>query len=197
MDTDKMTDNELMALTATGNEKAFRALFDRYYTPLTLFADRYLDDTEQAVDTVQNFFIALYEQARTLEIKSVKAFFYQSVRNRCLNEIKHRKVRMAFESETLAGSSPTGDSHDVEDQIFASELEAKIAAIINTLSPQCKRVFEMSRFEEIPNAEIAEQLGISKRTVETHITKALSVLRKNLGENFGVYLLIYQFITHQ
>ncbi len=197
MDIDKMTDNELMALTATGNEKAFRALFDRYYTPLTLFADRYLDDTEQAVDTVQNFFIALYEQARTLEIKSVKAFFYQSVRNRCLNEIKHRKVRMAFESETLAGSSPTGDSHDVEDQIFASELEAKIAAIINTLSPQCKRVFEMSRFEEIPNAEIAEQLGISKRTVETHITKALSVLRKNLGENFGAYLLIYQFITHQ
>ncbi len=197
MNVSNLSDNELMALVAKHNEKAFRLLFDRYYTQLTLFADKYLDDTDAATDIVQGFFIALYEQAETLDIKAVKSFFFQSVRNRCLNELKHRKVHMNFEAQTVATATFDDHSDHIEDRIFASELEARIASIIDTLSPQCKKVFEMSRFEEIPNAEIAEQLGISKRTVETHITKALSVLRKNLGPHAEVYLLIYQFLINQ
>ncbi len=169
-------DDELAALIAADSPDAFRILFDRYHTALTLFALRFLGDEDAACDVVQTVFLTIYEQRGRLEIHtSLRSFLYQSVRNRCLNEIKSRKVRRLYFDAELAQSEP--GSPAVEQAVEQSELEARLAQAVEQLPPQCRRVFELSRYDAVPNAEIAEQLNISKRTVETQISKALRHLR--------------------
>lgn len=173
------SDSELMAQISRGNDRAFRALFDRYYTPLTIFADRILGDTDAAVDVVQSLFVAVYEQRETLSISNVRSFLFQSTRNRCLNEIKHLKIHNNYVDCLTATESELTD--DVEETIAAAELQARLTTAIAQLPTQCRRIFEMSRFDGLTNAEIAERLNLSKRTVETQISKALASLRKSLG----------------
>lgn len=179
MDIKSKTDNELLEAVARADERAFRVLFDRYYAPLTIYASRMLHDDDAATDVVQSFFVALYEQCRTLSVSNVRSFFFQSVHNRCLNELKHHKVRDAYAEYTIA--TETEQTEDIEEGIYASELEAQLANAIEQLPVQCRRIFKMSRFDDLSNAEIAERLDLSKRTVETQISKALQSLRKWAG----------------
>lgn len=167
----------------SGRESSYEQLFRDYYRPLTVFALRYLSDIDLAKELVQDLFVHLYETRRTILIStSLESYLYQSVRNRCLNQIKQWKTRKEhlekFKSEQeLAG--------DLEATIEKNELEHAIFNIVSSLPPQCQRVFILSRVKGITNSEIAEQLEISKRTVETHISNALSTLREKLGDLMG------------
>ena len=186
------TDNELFDLVVQGDEAAFRTLFEKFYTPLTVFADKYLSDIDASVDVVQSLFISIYERRSELRVAAVKPFLYQSVRNRCLNEIKHRKVQNSFaESEILTLDE---SSNTTEQLIEASELEVRLMNELEKLAPQCKRIFQMSRFDGKSNSEIAEELNISKRTVETQISNALQMLKKNLGDLFATIAILFQLI---
>lgn len=187
---DTTTDIELFErLSKNNDEKAFRTLFDRYFTQLSVYANRIVEDEDTAVDIVQSLFVRIYEQRHDLKISSPRSFLYQSVHNHCLNELKHRKVHTNYTK--FASPSFETSTNNVDDLIRQSELEARLAHAINQLPPQCRRIFEMSRFDYICNADIAEQLGISKRTVETQITKALQILRKLLGDLFVTIALLY------
>lgn len=184
-----ITDNELMQQISHGDERAFRTLFDRYFTPLSIFADKILNDTETATDIVQSLFVSLYEQRKEIKIISVKPFLYQSVRNRCLNEIKHQKIHENFAE--IEYSTTNEETNNTEDAIEMSELEARLANAIKQLPSQCRKIFEMSRFEGKTNNEIAEKLNLSKRTVETQISKALASLRHKLGDLFTTISFIF------
>lgn len=173
------TDNELFTQMAQGSEKAFRTLFDRYFTALSVYADKIVSDTDTAIDIVQSFFVNIYENKATLNVQNVRSFMFQSVHNRCLNEIKHRNIHQQYASQTII--TETEYTNDVEDMVELSEVEAQLANAIEQLPPQCKKVFEMSRFDGLTNSEIAERLDISKRTVETQISNALKFLRKIFG----------------
>lgn len=186
------TDNELMALISQGNAAAFRELFDRYFLPLSMFADRFLSDTDLATDIVQGLFVTIYEQRASIDVSSARSFLYQSVRNRCLNEIKSRKVRSKYADAVATDAQ--GVSNGLEETIALSELEARLMAAIEQLPTQCRKIFEMSRFEGIANGDIAEQLALSKRTVETQISKALAILRKSLGDLFPVVAVVFQLL---
>jgi len=162
----------------TGNESVFKQLFQDYYRPLTVFALKYLADLESAKEIVQDLFVHLYENRRTLAITiSLESYLYQSVRNRCLNHIKkqqgHQKHLKHFHNE-----QPSHE--DMEAEINKNELEHRIFRIISDLPPQCRNIFTLSRVRGLKNNEIAEQLGISKRTVETQISNALKALRSKL-----------------
>ncbi|MBP5365940.1 MAG: RNA polymerase sigma-70 factor [Bacteroidales bacterium] len=184
------TDNELFTLVTQGDEDAFRSLFEKYYTPLTVFADKYLADIDAAVDVVQSLFISIYERRQELKVVAIKPFLYQSVRNRCLNELKHQKVHSNFAESEIQTTDEAANS--TEELIEAAELEVRLMNAIDKLAPQCKRIFQMSRFEGVSNAEIAESLGISKRTVETQISNALQTLRKLLGDLFVTISILFQ-----
>lgn|SRR5574344_1017278 len=176
-----LNDMELMALVAADDASAFQVLFDRYFVPLSMYSTRMLNDEDVACDIVQSVFIAIYEQRSTLEIhSSLKSFLYQSVRNRSLNEIKSRKVRMEYHDITLSTTSE--ESNEVELEIEKSELEARLIDAVESLPSQCRKIFELSRFDGVSNSEIAEKLNLSKRTVETQITKALRVMRTILTQ---------------
>jgi RNA polymerase sigma-70 factor (family 1) len=162
----------------SGREGAYDKLFKEFYRPLTAFANSYVQDLETAKEIVQDFFVHLYEIRKTLVITtSVKSYLYQSVRNRCLNQIKHQKVQKMHYDQI---QSEQNFSEDLEDKIIETELEHMIFKVVDQLPPRCKRIFNMSRVSGLSNAEIAEQLQISKRTVETQISNALKVLREKL-----------------
>lgn len=156
----------------------FDALFRQHYAALVLYGLKYLKDKEQSKEIVQEIFIGMYERQQDLVIrKNPKSYLFQSVRNRCLNELDkmktEKKRREAYGSEKDA-------SYMFADPLEAAEFEAKLHGLIEGLPPACQKVFRLSRFDGKTNAEIAEQLDISKRTVETQISKALRMLRKAL-----------------
>jgi RNA polymerase sigma-70 factor (family 1) len=162
----------------SGQESAYESLFKEFYKPLTVFALGYVEDLEAGKEIVQELFVHLYEKRKTLVITtSIKSYLYQSVRNRCLNHIKHKQVRKMHHDRIKPEME---ESENLEDKIRETELQHRVSNIVDQLPPQCKKIFNMSRVSGLSNAEIAEQLEISKRTVETQISNALKVLREKL-----------------
>ncbi|MGN0029015.1 MAG: RNA polymerase sigma-70 factor [Marinilabiliaceae bacterium] len=181
-----LSDEELLkALQADGSEMVFRELFNRYYTPLVTFASRILsasdDPYELATDVVQNMFVSLYEHPVAEVSSSVRTLLFSSVKNACLNVIKHQKVVRKYEEEAASSfSDEAADSDSAESLIEQSEADAKVASALAKLPEQCRKIFIMSRFDGATNQQIADMLDISKRTVETQISNALRTLRKLL-----------------
>nr|WP_321407997.1 RNA polymerase sigma-70 factor [uncultured Carboxylicivirga sp.] len=173
----------------SGDESAYKSLFLKYYAQLVVFARKVVVDDDLARELVQDVFVTFYEKRNEINIHtSLKAHMYQSVRNRCLNQIKHNKIRRDHHANIFAEKKE--DEAFVEDKLQETELEERIYTVVKTLPDQCRKIFEMSRFEGTPNQEIADQLGLSKRTVETQISKALKVLRKQLIHYLNILLWI-------
>lgn len=191
----QVNDAELLEGIGNGSEKAFQELFIRYYAQLVVFARKVVIDDDLARELVQDVIVNFYEKRKEIKIhSSLKAHLYQSVRNRCLNQIKHSQIRRDHHANIYLNKK--SEEAYVDDKLEETELEQKIFSIIQTLPAQCKKIFEMSRFEGITNQEIADDLKLSKRTVETQISKALKVLRNNLaGYLEGVMILIWMLFN--
>ncbi|MCQ2236293.1 MAG: RNA polymerase sigma-70 factor [Bacteroidales bacterium] len=192
-------ESRLTTLIAQGSESAFRELYDNYYTQLSVYANKILDDLDVSLDIVQGIFVDLYsEREKLTSVGSIRSYLYQSVHNRCLNELKHQKVVQRHQKETLqekgvkmesAGATISDNDESAasdmtldftpEELMEYAELQNKVEEAIAALPAQCQRIFRMSRMEEKTNDEIAAELGISKRTVETQISQALKQLREN------------------
>ena len=169
-----------------GNLPAFENLFSAYYATLCIYARKIVGDMDEARDIVQNVFVAIYDKRDTLQINtSIKSYLYKSVYHASLNHVKQIKIHLRHH-EHLKYQLPFSDNQDI---MVTAELEEKIWTIVQNLPEQCRKIFEMNRFEGKKNSEIAGILGISIRTVETQISKALKILRENLI-NFLVTLLL-------
>lgn len=170
----------LLQAMQRGDESAFDTLFRAYYAPLCHYACPLADgDMDEAEDMVQQTFVKLWEQRATLDVQwSVKAYLYKMVHNRCLNRLRDRRIRdryKAYNAEQLERS------HD-QPPDSETELAERIQQALHTLPTECRRVFELSRFEELKYREIADQLGISIKTVETQMGKALRLMRTALAD---------------
>jgi RNA polymerase sigma-70 factor (ECF subfamily) len=167
-----------------GNEIAYATLFHEHYRPLSVFANKYLNDLDSSKELVQDLFVSMYENRKSLIINtSLKSYLYQAIKNRCLNHLKKIDVRREYQKQA-AQNGESGES--LEDQILLNELEHEIFKIIAQLSSKCQEVFTMSRVNGLRNQEIAAKLDISVRTVETHISNALKILREKLGDEHKI-----------
>ena len=176
----KDSESSIIQGISLGRESTYRELFTEYYRPLSVFALKYVGDLETAREIVQDFFVHLFQNRGSLAINtSLKAYLFQSVRNRCLNHIRrnqsHRRHLDQYKYEQES-------SEDMEARIRETELEHRIFKIVEELPPQCKNIFNLSRVKGLSNGEIAEKLQISKRTVETQISSALKILRNKLKD---------------
>ncbi|WP_430811256.1 MULTISPECIES: RNA polymerase sigma-70 factor [unclassified Carboxylicivirga] len=183
----ELNDIELIKGIERGDEAAYQELFVRYYAQLVVFARKVVIDDDLARDLVQDVIVNFYEKRKVIKIhSSLKAHLYQSVRNRCLNQIKHTQIRRDHHANIYQINK--SEEAFVDDKLEETELQQKIYTIIKGLPTQCKRIFEMSRFEGVTNQEIADRLDLSKRTVETQISKALKIMRKHLAAYLQVWL---------
>lgn len=164
----------------SGQESAYKTLFNDYYRPLSIYALKYVGDLESSKEIVQEFFVHLFENRHKLIANtSLQSYLYRAIRNRCLNHIKQNQIHKKHLDQYQSGQLT---NEDLEARILETELEHRIFKIIESLPPQCRKIFTLSRSKGFTNAEIAFKLDISKRTVETQISKALKVLRKDLEE---------------
>jgi len=177
----KALEQKLIDGLKAGDEISYNQLFNKYYILLTVFACKYVEDSETAREIVQDFFVHIFEIRNSLIITtSLSSYLYQSVRNRCLNHISQIKVREGhLENLKISEASVT----NLEDKIIEAELEHQIYQIVSQLPGQCQKIFKMSRVDAKKNGEIANILNISIRTVETQISKALKILRQELKNN--------------
>lgn len=177
-------------------EVTYQRLFRQYYTNLLFYATRIVGD-EEAEDVVQDVFVELWKRKDVVTIgEQIQAFLYRAVYTRALNVLKHRDIKNNYESimldihkKRLDFYQP--DSNDVVRRIEDQELRQDIAQAIDELPDKCRTVFRLSYLHDMKNKDIAETLGMSLRTVEAHMYKALKYLRGRLRHLNLLFVLFF------
>lgn len=167
-------------------DATYKAAFRRYYPNLLFYATR-LVGVEDAEDVVQDVFVDLWRRRDTVVMGDrIQAFLYRSVYTKAINLLKHRAVENNYSNalteiyeRKLQFYQP--DHAEVIKRIENMELRREIYTAVNELPDKCREVFKLSYLHDMKNKEIADILGISLRTVEAHIYKALRFLRERLG----------------
>mgnify|MGYP001767654812 CR=1 FL=1 len=173
-------DRNLFLLIKQSDKKSFETLFRAYYAPLCQFSHKYVYDKDDCEEIVQGFFLKLWDKREELDINlSVKNYLFSSIRNRCLNHIKHEKIKLEYQSEIL--KNPEGQI-DTTNFIMEVDLIDRIDQSIAALPARRREIFILSREHGLKYREIADRLGISIKTVETQMGQALKELRENLKE---------------
>lgn len=171
-----------------GNSELFGYFFDKYYQGLCVYAFRLLKSETEAEDLVQDFFVRILENHRHIFIESsVKSYFLRSVHNRCLDMLDHRKVKTTHERFRIMMLK----EDDLQEYpLLDSELTQQIEKAIKKLPENIRDTFILNRFDGLSYQQIATRENVSVKTIEYRISKALTMLRKELGD-YLVLLLIF------
>lgn len=161
------------------SKKEFDLFFKKYYTLFLSFACRYRLDTEEARDIVQDVFIAFWEQRENFSsIMTIKAFFYRSIANRCLNYLKHEDVKNRYAESQLERMQ---SEEFIQENIIREEVSFIVRKKIKQLTPREQEIIILS-LQNKSNQEIADMLSLSVPTVKTHKMHAYARLRAELEE---------------
>lgn len=187
------SDEAVVQALRLNDQSAFDAMFRLYYPALCRYAAGFTGgDRDEAEDIVQQTFVKLWEQRSLLDVRwSVRAYLYKMVHNRCLNRLRAIKTREKHR-EQMTPAQPPMEMPVVD---LDNDLQAKLQQALAKLPPQCRQVFELSRFEELKYREIADHLDISVKTVETQMGKALRILRMELSEFLTGACWFYLFFS--
>jgi RNA polymerase sigma-70 factor (ECF subfamily) len=177
----EVSETRLIAQLAKRDEAAFEHVFKTYFKNLHAYACSILKDEIVAEEMVQNVFCKIWERADTLSIGgSLAAYLYRAVNNESLNYLKHQKVKAAH---ALHVAYAGGEQRETPSELLqAKVLESRLHWALNELPEQCRTIFQLSRFEELRYREIADHMGLSVKTVENQMGKALRILREKLAD---------------
>jgi RNA polymerase sigma-70 factor (ECF subfamily) len=185
-----MTENEkyLFERIREGDEAAFKVIYNKYVPRLYHFVFEYVPHRDIAENIIQETLMVLWDKKSDLaENTNLGAYLFTVAKNNCLYKLRDRRYKLQLFDSTeineleLKSNLDALSTFDTSQFAFA-ELGQIIENTLAQLPPQCRSVFKLSRFEEKKNREIAEALGISEKTVEGHITKALKMFRTTLKD---------------
>ena len=195
----RMTSLEIAATKYIGftirTKAEFEVLFNAWYSKLCSYANGFLKDLDASEEIVQEVMLKIWINRETLEItSSIQSYMFRAVRNGCLNLLKHVSIREEYKSYKEREDSTLQRSH--EDEMMVNELEKKIRDAIDALPMERRRVFIMSRYDGMTYNEIAGKLGISVKTVENQMGKALKFLREELAEYLPFLMLLFNIMEN-
>jgi RNA polymerase sigma-70 factor (ECF subfamily) len=167
-------------------EGAFTEIYERFFQPLYITAYRILQHAEGAEDAVQETFFSLWKYRDSLQIENLGGYLHQSVRYAVIKAYQRQQVDARF-MERLAKAS---DILLREDPLLYKELQEKLQQTIGSLPPGHRRIFEMSREQEMTYGQIAGKLDISVKTVEKKMSWSLKQLRIAFGRTIKLFLLL-------
>jgi RNA polymerase sigma-70 factor (family 1) len=183
------TDIQLTELFGLGNIDAFEEIYNRYWLKLYAAAYKRLKERETAKEIVQDFFTSFWINREHVEIQtSLQGYLFMSIKYLVLNYKRAEAVRNSYAEILLMVNNSFDNS--TEENYYYKELLERVETEVNQLPPKCRNVFELSRKQYKTNKEIAQLMGISEKTVENHLTKALRYLRVNLN---SLLLLAFLF----
>lgn len=177
--TENINEQILLAALKYDSQEAFSLIFRRYYTELVLFAGTFFLNQNDCEDIIQNVFYKIWKERQSLEVThSLKAYLFTLVKNQCLDELRHRKVRLAYETDAhlqILELSPY-------DYILYSDLRKNLDSSLAKMPTAEREALLMSRVDKLKYSDIAKKLNVSVRTVEVRISKALKFLKNDLKE---------------
>ncbi len=178
---------------------SFNEIYTSYYKKSFFFAKSYVHDDLAAEDIASESLIKLWEKLKSEKIDYIEPLLLTILKNKALDYLKHEEVkRTAFESmvdwhqQELSIRISTLESCD-PNEIFSDEVESIIRETLKLLPEQTRRIFLLSRFENKSNKEIAEQMGVSIKGVEYHISKALKALRITLKDYLPLFYFFFYY----
>jgi RNA polymerase sigma-70 factor (ECF subfamily) len=178
------------SLSGFGTEDEFEQVFRAYFKSLHVYACTLLREPVAAEEMVQTVFVRLWEKRMDLEIREkLSSYLYRAVHNESMNYLKHLKRRSTYQSYAMRQQTHTRNT-DASGKLSLRELEGRLQKALNELPEQCRTVFQLSRFEELRYKEIADKLGISVKTVENQMGKALKLMRLKLLDWLPFLLLL-------
>jgi RNA polymerase sigma-70 factor, ECF subfamily len=172
-------EKRLLERALRGDTEAFEKIYRSYVKELCSFAAYYVKSFDAAQDIVQNLFLLLWERKETIRIDGfLKTYLFTSVRNLSLNFLKHQTAdRISSNTYSMLFSIPSATPHEIAEH---QELDVLITQALEKIPERCRIVFILSRYFNMKYIEIAEILGISVKTVDAHMVKAVKSLRSNL-----------------
>ncbi|MEC3880584.1 RNA polymerase sigma-70 factor [Parapedobacter sp. 10938] len=172
----------------------FERCYKAYYSMLCMIAYEYTRDQIQAEEMVSHTFLALWEKRESLQITtSVKNYLIKSTQNTCLQYLRKRKLEtQSLTDDFVAAHIPWSSDYPLG-QLFEKELSNIVDKAIEALPPQCRKVFLLSRVEELSYIQIAKALQVSENTVKTQMKTALSRLRHALKEYLPIMAVFTTF----
>lgn len=170
------------------DEIAFRTLFFQFFSPLCVFAHRYIDSWETCEDIVQETFFKIWKNRKNIVINtSSRNFLITSVKNTCIDYLRKQETEQNWQQKEIENNTSWYTSGDIYSTI---ELEQMLSAALAKLPDNIRIVFEKNRFEGMTYSQIAAEHNISVKTVESYITKALKHLRIELKDYLPLMILL-------
>lgn len=188
---------EILEKIVSGDESSFERVYRFYYPRLNYFAKQYLLDSEVSKNIVQDVFVELWDKRNNLRNDTnLNAWLFTVTKNKSLKIISQLKSQQNYDNYIKARQLDVNfkslSDFDTSDFVF-EELQAQIQVALDKLPPACRKVFEMSRFEDKKNKEIAEELNLSVKTVEAQISKALRSLKSDLKDYLPLFYILFLF----
>lgn len=181
------SDQDLASLLKEGDELAFTEIYDRHWKFLFSAAYNALRNKEDSLDVCQSVFMWVWENHQTITIKTnLQSYLYTAIKYKVANLIRQGKVRETLLDDVMAKEIRADEKLELE----VKELKNFINQLVNELPEKCREVFLLSRDEHLSHKQIAERLGISEKTVDDHITRALKKLRAPLGKMASIFLFL-------
>ena len=172
-----ISDSELLRLIQRGDSGALGMLYMRYSDRVRRFAMGFLQNEGDADDVTHDVFVTLWQQCAEIpDIASLKAYLFRMTRNAIFSMFRHRRIAEEYMARARYQSEEA--SSETEEKIATADLLDLVHLTIQSMPEQRRRIFTMNRFDHMTYDEIATALGISRKTVEYHISQALARLRK-------------------
>ncbi|WP_423128082.1 RNA polymerase sigma-70 factor [Gaoshiqia sp. Z1-71] len=182
------------------DERVFEFIFKAYFPRLMAFSKKFVSEPDIAEDIVQNVFATVWINRNSIKEDTFKSYLFTLARNACLNHLKHQRIvdchRAGLEDTAKEEKLYYADFFsDPFHQTIFNEVRHEIEKIMQQLPGQTQTIFRLSRVDGLKNAEIAEILKISVRTVEKHITRALEKLKTHLSAHYLIAIAVLDLIN--
>lgn len=181
-----LNDNELTLLLQQGDERAYTEIYNRYWKKLYFIAHKLLKDNDAAEEIVQEVFLNIWKKKESLAIKSMTQYLAAMTRYAVYRYLAKDKQNKQQEN-VIARLNAYGVSEiDIDNKILL-EIILKLS---NKLPEKCRLVFQYNKLQDQSLTDVAEQLNISQKTAEGHLTKALRIIRSNFGDTLSDFFFL-------
>ena len=187
---DFRAEKELLTEISGGNEKAFRTLFSGYYKQLFNYIYSFIKSKQIAEELVMDVFLKIWLGRDIIpQIEKFDAFLFRVAHNKSIDFLRSAARNPKF-LDLLWDQIQLVNDVQADSSILLQEYEAKLQEVVSLLSPQRKKVFQLSREQEMTHDQIAVQLKLSKNTVNNHIVDAQRFIRTYLSKNYDILILV-------